>query len=73
LLIGGKVGIYKAHHAMASISHAIRIIYLGYPYPSAVKYRTTILIYFNIGEAFSFNDPRPWLPSSRKAPVNIIH
>jgi len=64
LLIGSGVGICRAHHAVASVSHAVRMIYLGHLYLSAAKHRTTILIHLNISEALSFNDPRPWLPSS---------
>jgi hypothetical protein len=73
LLMGSGVGIRRAHHAVASVSHAVRMIYLGHPYPSAAKHRTTTPIHLNIGEALSFNDPRPWLPSSGKAPVDVIH
>jgi hypothetical protein len=62
------VGIYRAHYIVASILHALYIIYLGYLYPSAAKYRITIPIHLNISEALSFNDLRTLAAFFREGP-----
>jgi len=68
LLIGGGVGIYRAHHTVASVSRTVRMIYLGHLYPSAAKHRTTILIHLNISEALSFNDLQTLAAFFREGP-----
>ena len=58
LPMGGEVGTRKAHHPVALVSHALRSNYLGQPYPTTAKNRTTIPIRLDLGEALCFDDLR---------------
>ena len=58
LPMGGGVGMRRAHHPVASTSHALRTNYLNHPYPTTAKHRKTALIYLNLSEALYFNDLR---------------
>ncbi|PMD64524.1 uncharacterized protein K444DRAFT_660315 [Hyaloscypha bicolor E] len=58
LPIGGGVGMRRAHHPVASASHALRTTYLSHPYPTTAKHRTAAPIHLNLGEALYFNDLR---------------
>ena len=68
LPMGGGVGIRRAHHAVTSVPRAVRMIYLGHPYPSAAKHRITTPIHLNIGEALSFNDLQTLAAFFREGP-----
>jgi hypothetical protein len=58
LPMGGGVGMRRAHHPLASTSHALQTNYLRHPYPTTAKHRTTAPIHLNLGEALYFNDLR---------------
>ena len=58
LPMGGGVGMRRAHHPVASTSHAMRTNYLRHPFPTTAKHRTTAPIHLNLGEALYFNDLR---------------
>lgn len=62
----------RAHHAVASVSRALRMIYLGHPYPAAAKHRTTAPIHLNIGEALSFDDLQTLAAFFREGPGQDI-
>jgi hypothetical protein len=58
LPIGGRVSIRKAHHSIASISGALRMIYLSFSYLTTAKHKATAPIYLNISKALYFNNLR---------------
>ncbi len=58
LPIGGGVDMRRAHHPVASISHALQTTYLGRPYPTTAKGRTATPVHLHLGEALYFNDLR---------------
>jgi hypothetical protein len=73
LLMGGGVGIRRAHHPVASTSHALRANYLSYPCPTTTtKHRTTAPIYHNLGKALYFNDLRTLAAFVQEGPVQDI-
>jgi hypothetical protein len=68
LPIGGGVGIRRAHHPVASISGALRMIYLSLLYPTTAKHKATTLIHLNIGEALYFNNLQTLAAFFREGP-----
>jgi hypothetical protein len=68
LPIGGGVGMRRAHHLVASVSGALRMIYLSLPYPTTAKHKATTPIHLNISEALYFNDLRTLAAFFREGP-----
>jgi hypothetical protein len=68
LPMGGGVGMRRAHHPVASVSGALRMIYLSLPYPTTAKHKATAPIHLNIGEALYFNDLRTLAAFFREGP-----
>jgi hypothetical protein len=61
-----------AHHPVASVSGALRMIYLSLPYPTTAKHKATTPIHLNIGEALYFNDFRTLVAFFRKVLVKTL-
>ena len=76
LPMGGGVGIRRAHHLLASTSHALRTNYLRHPYPTTAKHKTTAPIHLNLGEALYFNDLRTLAAFFQEGPgqdIALLH
>jgi hypothetical protein len=64
--MGGRVSMRRAHYPVASVSGALRMIYLSLLYLITAKYKVTVLIHLNISEALYFNDFRTLAAFFRK-------
>jgi len=56
--LGGGVRTHAAHHPVASVSRAIRSIYLNHPYSTSTEGREITPVKLRIGEALEFSDLR---------------
>ena len=54
--LGGGVRTHAAHHPVASVSRAIRSIYLNHPYSTSTEGREITPVKLRIGEALEFSD-----------------
>lgn len=56
LPMGGGVGMRRAHHSIASVSRALRQLYLSQPYPARAEERAMAPVRCRIGSALHFAD-----------------
>lgn len=68
LRLGGGITTHSTHHPIASVSQALRSIYLDQPYLPFTKGRATAPVKLKIGETLEFSDLRSLAASFEDAP-----